>query len=423
MSVADVSLEDIDLLSRDVFTERVPHEWFAYLRRHDPVHKHPEPDGPGFWVVTRYDDVVSLNRDWQHYSSDINRGGVTGLEELPFAPGDLPAEMQGTGNIMLMMDPPGHTRYRKLVNKGFTPRMITALEPRIRERASAIIDTALAGNSCDFVTDVAAELPLEAIAELIGVPFDDRHRLFDWSNRMIGSEDPEYAVEPDKMLEAFVEMFVYVDGLAQERRSRPQADILSALLDAELDGDKLSQMDLNGFFMLLSVAGNETTRNAISHGIQAFLDHPEQYQRLREDPSMAASATEEILRFASPVMYFRRNATEDQELHGHQIRAGDKISIWYVSANRDEEVFADPHSFDIGRSPNPHVAFGGGGPHFCLGASLARLEIRVVLEELAERVSSIDAVGPTERLRSNFINGIKHLPVRMQPARPRQSAR
>ena len=423
MSVADVSLEDIDLLSRDVFTERVPHEWFAYLRRHDPVHKHPEPDGPGFWVVTRYDDVVSLNRDWQHYSSDINRGGVTGLEELPFAPGDLPAEMQGTGNIMLMMDPPGHTRYRKLVNKGFTPRMITALEPRIRERASAIIDTALAGNSCDFVTDVAAELPLEAIAELIGVPFDDRHRLFDWSNRMIGSEDPEYAVEPDKMLEAFVEMFVYVDGLAQERRSRPQADILSALLDAELDGDKLSQMDLNGFFLLLSVAGNETTRNAISHGIQAFLDHPEQYQRLREDPSMAASATEEILRFASPVMYFRRNATEDQELHGHQIRAGDKISIWYVSANRDEEVFADPHSFDIGRSPNPHVAFGGGGPHFCLGASLARLEIRVVLEELAERVSSIDAVGPTERLRSNFINGIKHLPVRMQPARPRQSAR
>ena len=296
MSVADVDVGDIDLLSRDVFTERVPHEWFEYLRRHEPVYRHSEPAGPGFWVLTRYDDVVSLNRDWQRYSSDINRGGVTGLEEMPFSPGDLPAEMQGTGNIMLMMDPPGHTRYRKLVNKGFTPRMITALEPRIRERAVAIVEAALAKDTCDFVTDVAAELPLEAIAELIGVPFDDRHRLFDWSNRMIGSEDPEYAVEPDKVLEAFIEMFVYVDGLAQERRSRPQEDILSALLTAELDGDKLSQMDLNGFFLLLSVAGNETTRNAISHGIQAFLDHPEQYQRLRDDPTLDGSATEEILR-------------------------------------------------------------------------------------------------------------------------------
>jgi cholest-4-en-3-one 26-monooxygenase len=241
---------------------------------------------------------------------------------------------------------------------------------------------------------------------------EDRHKLFEWSNRMIGSEDPEYLVDQSEVMNAQVEMFMYANQLAAQRRNEPRDDIITALLDAEVDGDRLSEMDFNLFFLLIAVAGNETTRNSISHGIKAFCDHPEQYQLLVEDPSRAQVATEEIVRWASPVMYFRRNVTRDTELRGQHLEAGDKVSIWYISANRDEEVFDRPFEFDILRSPNEHVGFGGGGPHHCLGANLARMEIYVLLEEMAKRVPTIERTGDAQPLRSNFIAGIKHMPVK-----------
>jgi cholest-4-en-3-one 26-monooxygenase len=277
-----------------------------------------------------------------------------------------------------------------------------------------ILEGAISKGRCDFVVDVAAELPLQAIAELIGVPFEDRHKLFDWSNRMVGSEDPEYAVSANEAMAAQVEMFMYANELADRRRREPRDDIVSALLQAEVDGDELTEMEFNLFFMLLSVAGNETTRNAMAHGMNAFLENPGEYEKLVSDPEgHIESATEEILRWASPVMYFRRNVTRDTEVGGQELHAGEKVSMWYVSANRDEEVFEEPFRFDIERSPNPHIAFGGGGPHFCLGANLARMEIKLLFEELARRVPVLAPLDSPEPLRSNFIGGIKHLPVEL----------
>jgi len=286
------------------------------------------------------------------------------------------------------------------------------LEPHIRELTSKILDDVIEQGGCDYVVDVAAEVPLQVIAEMLGVPMEDRHKLFEWSNRMIGSEDPEYLVDQSEVMNAQVEMFMYANQLAAQRRNEPRDDIITALLDAEVDGDRLSEMDFNLFFLLIAVAGNETTRNSISHGIKAFCDHPEQYQLLVDDPSRAQVATEEIVRWASPVMYFRRNVTRDTELRGQHLEAGDKVSIWYISANRDEEVFDRPFEFDILRSPNEHVGFGGGGPHHCLGANLARMEIYVLLEEMAKRVPAIERTGDAQPLRSNFIAGIKHMPVK-----------
>jgi cholest-4-en-3-one 26-monooxygenase len=401
---------DIDLLDRDRFTEDIPHDWFTWLRQNAPVFHHDEPDGPGFWVISKHADVITCNRDAGTFSSAAATGGVVGLEEREIS--EMEAA-QAEGNLMLFMDPPDHTRYRKLVNRGFTPRMIGQLEPRIRELTNEILDEALTKDPCDFVVDIAAELPLEVIAELIGVPREDRHKIFEWSNRMIGSEDPEYTVSSEEVANAQIEMFMYAQQLAEKHRNSPQDDIISALLSSEVDGESLSDMDFNLFFLLLSVAGNETTRNAISHGMNAFLENPEQYDLLVGDPQKyIAGTTEEILRWASPVMYFRRNATKDFQLRDQTIKAGDKISLWYISANRDEEVFEDPFRFDIARDPNHHIAFGGGGPHFCLGSQLARMEIHVLFEELARRVPKVEQLGPPDRLRSNFIGGIKHLPVR-----------
>jgi cholest-4-en-3-one 26-monooxygenase len=413
-----MQLSDIDLLDRDKFTSGPPHDWFTWLRANAPVYKHAEPYGDGFWVITKYDDVVAVNRNAKTFSSDQRRGGVVGLDDLP--PGSAPqgadafSDPDAPPSLMLTMDPPDHTRYRKIVNKGFTPRMINALEIQIRETTQRIIDEAVAKGQVDYVIDVAAELPLQVIADLLGVPQEDRHNLFTWSNQMIaGGDDPEYIVPDDQLGGAYIGMFTYSQALAEKRRAEPQDDIVTTLLNAEVDGHSLTDVDFNMFFLLLAVAGNETTRNALSHGMNAFLEHPDQYDALVKDPSLVNSATEEVLRWASPVMYFRRNAIEDIELHGQQIKAGDKVSIWYASANRDEDHFEEPFRFDITRSPNEHIAFGGGGPHFCLGASLARMEIRVLLEEMTARAPKIKALGPPDRLRSNFIGGIKHLPVEM----------
>ena len=402
-----MQLEEINLLDRDIFTKGVPHEWFTHLRNNAPVYHHPEPDGPGFWVITKHADVVAVGRDGATYSSDQKRGGVVMLEGRP-----EDYQFESGGNLMLTMDAPEHTRYRKLVNRGFTPRQMRMLEPHIRELTNRILDDVIESGECDFVVDVAAELPLQVIAEMIGVPQEDRHKLFEWSNRMIGSEDPEYTVSAEEVQTAQIEMFMYANALAQERRANPRDDIVTELLNAEVDGDTLSEMDFNLFFLLLAVAGNETTRNSISHGIRAFCEYPDQYQKLVADPSLSRSATEEVVRWASPVMYFRRNVTRDTELRGQQFKAGDKVSIWYISANRDEDVFDDPFAFDIARDPNEHVGFGGGGPHHCLGANLARMEIYVLLEEMARRIPTIELIDDPAPLRSNFIAGIKHMNVK-----------
>ncbi len=417
MDLRGVQRSDIDLLDKDRFTEGIPHEWFAWMRANEPVFRHDEPDGPGFWVVASHEDVVACNRDAKTFSSDSDNGGVLDLVERELSQME---QDQGDAKLMLMMDPPDHTRYRKLVNRGFTPRMIGLLEPHVRELTAGIIDDAIGTSrtdgACDFVVDIAAELPLEVIAELIGVPHEDRHKIFEWSNRFIGSDDPEFAVSEAEIQEAQIEMFLYAQQLADARRDDPRDDIITTLLSAEVDGDALSAMDFNLFFLLLAVAGNETTRNAIAAGMNTFLDHPDQWAAFVADPGgMLDTATEEVLRWASPVMYFRRTAMRDTEVGGRAIAAGDKVSLWYTSANRDEAVFDDPYRFDIARSPNPHIAFGGGGPHFCLGAQLARMEIKVLFEELARRAPGIARAGETDRLRSNFIGGIKHLPVTLAP--------
>ena len=408
-----MNASDIDLLDRDQFAKDIPHEWFTWLRNNEPVFHHAEPDGPGFWVITKHADIISCNREWEKLSSAGERGGVIAIEESRAEQMSEGPSMEG--NLMLQMDPPRHTRYRKLVSRGFTPRMIQQLEPRIRELTVNILEDTLPKDPCDFVTDIAAELPLEVIAELIGVPREDRKKIFEWSNAMVGNEDPEYQVDESEIRKAQIELFLYAQQLAEKHRQNGGDDIISALLSADIDGESLSDMDFNLFFLLLSVAGNETTRNAISHGMNAFMENPAQYDKLVADPAgTVEAATEEILRWASPVLYFRRNATTDFELRGHPIKQGDKVTLWYISANRDEDVFDDPFTFDIERTHNVHIAFGGGGPHFCLGAQLARMEINVLFEELATRVSRVEPLSGPDRLRSNFIAGIKHLPVRFQ---------
>lgn len=398
-------LEDVDLLDPDVFREGRHHEMFAVLRREDPVHWHPEPDGPGFWCITRHADLVTVNRDYEVFSS-----AEQGVNIPDIAPGD---EM--VREMMLIMDPPRHTRYRLLVNKGFTPRMVGLIEDHLRAKARAIVDNVCERGACDFVVDIASELPLQAIAELMGVPQEDRHRLFEWSNRLVGFDDPEFQGSREDGLHAAAEVYAYANQLAAQRRNDPRDDIVSRLINAEIDGDRLSEAEFDMFFLLLAVAGNETTRNATAHGMKALIEHPDQYAALVADPDLVDSAVEEILRWATPVLHFRRTARRDYELGGRTIRAGDKVVMWHISANRDETVFDDPFRFDIRRSPNDHIAFGGGGPHFCLGANLARMELRLIFRELVTRLPDLTLDGDVEFLRSNFIGGIKRMPVRFTP--------
>jgi cholest-4-en-3-one 26-monooxygenase len=318
--------------------------------------------------------------------------------------------------MMLNMDPPMHTRYRRLVNKGFTPRMVRDLEAKIEEFADQIIDAVCERGTADFVEEMSAELPLMVIAELLGVPLEDRRQVFDWSNKMIGSADAEFQTDEGVPQQVAMELFAYADQLTAERRAQPREDLLSILTTAEVEGEVLTQLEIDLFFMLLAVAGNETTRNLMSGGMTAFFEHPDQWQRLLADRSLLPTAAEEMLRYVTPVMHFRRDVVADVELGGQQLKAGEKVVFWHISANRDETIFDDPDRFDIGRDPNNHIAFGGGGPHFCLGANLARMEIRVMFDRLAARLPDIHQDGPVQRLRSNFINGTKHLPVAFAPS-------
>jgi cytochrome P450 len=394
-----------DVSDPATFAEGFPHDVFRRLRRESPVHwqARDQYGARGFWIVSRYDDVKQVSKSPRLFCSE--RG--TNIRD--------PQGMQGGGRMMLMMDPPDHVRFRKLVTSGFTPRRIDAIEPHVREIVDAILDQVAGKGECDFVTDVAAELPLRVIAEFLGVPEGDRHKIFDWSNRLIGFEDPEFMKDAANFTAA-LEMYGYADRLAEERLANPQDDITTLLLHAEVDGEKLSRPEFSAFFLLLAVAGNETTRNLISHGMRLLIEHPEARERLLADRSLLPTAIEEMLRFSPPVMYFRRTATQDSEIAGTKIAAGDKVTVWYPSANRDEAVFERPDEFDVARHPNDHLAFGI-GEHFCIGSHLARLEIRVMFEKLLERLPDIQPNGPVRYLRSHFINGVKSMPVRFTPER------
>jgi cholest-4-en-3-one 26-monooxygenase len=412
LDISGVDFSDINLLDSTVFAERVPHEWFAFLRKNAPVWWHEEEDGPGFWAVTSLPEATQVNRDYEHFSSARK---ATYLWEL--AEDDLAQQQL----VMLNMDPPLHTRYRRLVNKGFTPRMVNQLHERIHVATDNIIDQVIERGSADFVTDIAAELPLVVIAELLGVPNEDRHRMFDWSNRMIGNEDPEYQSAGEMAQMASMELYAYASELFAAKRVDPHDDLMSVLTQVDIDGEQLSSFELELFFLLLTVAGNETTRNLISGAMATFFEHPDQWDMLRADRSLLPDAVEEMLRFVTPVMNFRRQSTSAFELGGQTIEADSKVVFFHISANRDENVFASPQTFDITRNPNPHMAFGAGGPHFCLGANLARMEIRVMFEHLLDRMPDIELSGKVERLQSAFISGVKHIPITF-PTGPRVSA-
>ncbi len=410
MQATGIDFSDIDLTASKNFVSGVPYDWFAFLRKNAPVWWHEEVAGPGFWAVTGYDECTTVNRDYEHFSSNKKATYIWDLDE------ELLAQQQ---LIMLNMDPPLHTRYRRLVNKGFTPKMVNQLHDRIHAASDAIIDGVIERGTADFVTDIAAELPLVVIAELLGVPNEDRHKMFDWSNRMVGNEDPEYQQTADVAQVASMELYAYASQLFAQKRADPHDDLMSVLTGVEVDGEQLSDFELELFFLLLTVAGNETTRNLISGGMAAFFDNPDQWDLLRNDRSLLPRATEEMLRYVTPVMNFRRQATSEFELGGQTIKADDKVVFFHVSANRDEKVFDDPNRFDITRDPNPHMAFGAGGPHFCLGANLARMEIRVMFEHLLDRLPDIRLDGEVQRLQSQFINGVKHIPVAFTPSTTR----
>ena len=398
----------IDLLDMDRFQRLEHHEMFRQLRAEQPVSWHDVPGGQGFWSFVRHGDIVEINRDAERFSSEL--GGVTVQDPEDVGGFDM------RGVMMLETDPPRHTRYRLLVNKGFTPRMIGVLEQYLRNRATLIVDNVIERGACDFVVDLASELPLQAIAEIMGVPQEDRKLIFEWSNAMVGADDPEFAASPDEAMTASASLYAYANELAKQRRSDPRDDIVTKLINAEVDGEQLTELEFDMFMLLLAVAGNETTRNTTAWGMWALMQNPDQYAALRDDmDGLLGTAVEEILRWASPVMYFRRTATSDAEIGGQAISEGDKVVMWHISANRDEEVFDDPFRFDITRDPNDHVAFGGGGHHFCLGANLARAELRFIFEEVLERIPDMHLTGDPAILRSNFIGGIKHMPVAFTP--------
>ena len=397
--------EHIDLADHDAFVDGVPHRAFAALRHDDPVHWNREPEGPGFWAVTRYQDIRTVHRDPQTFSSEL---GGTSLE-------DLDADQIEARKSMIDMDPPRHDELRGIVGRRFTPRAVGKFEDQVREVTRRVLDRALPMGELDFVAEISSEIPMQVFAEILGIPAAERREIIEIGDRLLGNQDPEYAVPQDDAHRdlpfsspAALEMFEFGRRLADAREADPRDDIVTQLVQAGL-----ARQEFDVYFLLLATAGNETTRHTISHGLIELLENPEQLELLRADPSLGKQAADEMLRCATPVHHFRRTAAVDCELAGTAIAAGDKVTTWFVSGNRDETVFADPMRFDVRRETNQHMAFGPGGVHHCMGAHLARLEIRIVFEELLGRGVGIELTGEPERLRSNFFNGVKRLPVRI----------
>ncbi len=413
-------MHDVDLTDLDRFAAGFPHDVFTRLRREAPVWFHPPtphtPGGEGFWVISRHADVVAVAADARTFSSErggTREGGGTLIEDLPagFA----------TGVLLNMMDDPRHQKLRRLATGTVSPRALAALEHELRERTAAIVDAAVARGQCDFLLDVAAELPLQAVARLLGVPQEDRHRLFAWATATLDYDGRELGEVDARMQAAQAAMFEYGSWLIGTKRETPGDDMLSAIVHgtiADDQGNPKPPTDLEQlmFFNLLIAAGSETTRNSLAVGLLALIDHPASWEDLRRDPAVLPSAVEEILRWASSTAYNRRTATRDVTLGDATIAAGDKVTLWWSSANRDEAVFADPFRFDLRRQPNRHLAFGHGN-HFCLGAVLARLEIRLVLEAMLARVERCALTGPIEWTRSNKHTGIRHMPITLRAGR------
>jgi cytochrome P450 len=401
-----------DLSSHDTWVAGTPYSTFHRMRDEDPVAWVDEADGSGFWAVTRYDDVVDLNRRWGDFTS---YQGIR-LEEMD-------AEETEARRTLMELDPPDHTRLRRLVNRGFTRMTVESYEESIRELTAGILDEALVHGEFDFVAEVARLLPMRMLGRLLGVPDDHAEQLVEWGDQLLSNSDPEYTdhvvdqVDTDEFRlipfrsPAGLEVFRYAQKAAAERRGCPHDDVISRLLATTTDGEPLSDLEFNNFFALLVAAGNDTTRYSLTEGLRALVDHPKQMQALRNEQTLMGTAVEEILRWTTVTTHFRRTATSDQLLHGRTIRKGDKVVLWWASADYDERKFDDPYRFDIRRDPNDHVAFGRNGPHLCLGAWLARMEIRITLQELLARTTDIEIVHASDRLRSNLISGTKHLTI------------
>lgn len=404
---AALDLADIDLLA-DTWAQRVPHAELLKLRREQPVYWHDEEGDTGFWAVTRAEDIVTISKDHETFSTELGGTFIATQDE------DALSQMRLS---ILNMDPPKHDRMRRLISAGFTPRQIRRLIEQIDEHAEHIVDGLAGRDEIEFVDEVSATLPIAMICEMLGVPESDWEQMRRWSDQLVGWDDPELSESEEARMQASMDMFAYCDDLVKARRTDPGDDILSTLVHAEVDGDRLNGLELNLFFVTLVVAGNETTRNLISHGMLALFEHPDQLEKLRANPDLMPSAVDEMLRWGSSIQNFRRTATRDTEVAGVPVGKGQKVVTFYLSGNFDEDRFEDPFDFRVDRSPNPHVTFGGGGAHFCLGAHLARAEIGAMIGSAIRRYPSLELAGEPARLRSDFINGLKRLPVRLgEPA-------
>jgi len=411
----------VDLNDLATFERGTPHHWFKLLREHDPVHRHAgAPGEQDYWCITKYEDLKAISKNPGLFSSE-RMGTIIRDPE--------PESLPRLRVIMLNMDPPKHRQYRALVNKAFTPRMVKSLEQRVTRMVDEIVDAVAEKGECDFVQDLAAPLPMMVICEMMGVPEEDRQRIYELGNAMVGFDDPEFdevrghkvgesfkaaKVDQKEMEQASVAMFAYAEKLKQLARKDPKDNLATALLAAEIDGQKLTDLEFNSFFLLLAIAGNETTRTVTSNGMYQLITHPEQRQRVLDDPSLVPAMVEEILRYDPAVHCFRRTATAPTVIRDREIAEGDKLILWYPSVNRDEEVFDDSDAFDVARHPNDHLAFGI-GEHYCLGANLARMELRKVFAGLLHRLPDLELAAPPRRLRSNFINGVKEMRVRFTP--------
>ncbi len=417
MTTTTPSLDAVDLTQPELYRHGFPHDVFTLLREEAPVWRHPETHGAdrvggSFWVVSRHADVQAVSRDPVRFRS----------YEGPALP-EMSADRRGI--MVVAMDPPEHTRLRRLISAGFTPRMTAMLDARARQWAVDIIDRAVERETCNFVHEVAYQLPMHMIADIMGIPVADREWLFERVNVMLQSTDPRSYLTPAERLAVETEMYGYAHELGEEKRRNPTDDVWTTLTTATVDhadgeSTRLSELELDLFFLVLTVAGSETTRNAISAGLIALIEHPHQFALLRDDPGLIGGTVDEILRWTSPVSYFRRTTTADTEIAGVPIAAGDRVSVWYPSANRDSRVFDEPFAFDITRTPNPYTSFGGGGVHYCLGANLAKREIKVMFEELLARVRDIEIVGDPEYtvqgIGNPIVFSLKDLPVRLMPA-------
>jgi cytochrome P450 len=415
MAISAADLASIDVASQELYERGVPHEEFRLLREHDPVHWHPwDWRGGGFWALTKHADVTQVSKDPETFSSAAGHIYLWDLE-----PDALEARRS-----LIETDGAAHARLRRIVSSAFTPKKVRDYESYTREIAQELLDGVVARGEFDWVEGIAAPLPINVIVSILGIPDEDAPMMIDLSNHLAEGTsdiplDPNaYGnTTPLRLLPfnspASHALFEYGRKIGEERRRDPKDDLVSRLVHAEVDGDSLTDAEYTNFFQLMVFAGNETTRTAISQGMLALMEHPDEFERIFREPELTDTAVEELIRWASPVMYFRRTATRDTELRGERIAEGDKVVMWYVSANYDEEVFDDPYRLDLGRMPNEQASFGAGGPHYCLGAFLARLEIRILLEEIRARNVRFELAGEPKRLRSNFVNGLESMPVRV----------